>query len=260
MITKRIKIIVCLLVVLLCSFNFSFVLAASPSDVNQRIETTQEDIPNFSSPVCLLVGLNSSELSYQEVSALSGFELFSVPYRSDIRTLVEQINPTHVIIKHPSGFVGLYLPGGQLVRGVQTSLSNQNNIVSQGVPSSILQPVEANPVYDGLYYPGSLTGGVPHGGIAYTTPPKGRNLKRHFLKLASLLSLVPYEYPGYFKVFQYAHGPKNSLLFPYLVGSQVTPAIGAAASYADAKIDEAEYNDARTQPRDYKFQPVIEGY
>ena len=230
------------------------------SDVNQRIETTQEDIPNFKAPVSLLVGLNSSELAYQEFSALSGFEFFSVPYRTDIKTLTQQINPTHIIIKHPSGFVGLYTPDGQLIRGVQTISDTQTALAPQVFPPSIIQPVEANPIFENLYYPSSLTGGVPHGGLGYTPPPRGRNLKRHLLKLATLLGVIPYQYPGYFKAFTSADGARRTQLFPFFVGSQVPIGLGAVASYADAKLDEAEYNDARTQPRDYKFQPVIEGY
>src|SRR3989338_7334574 len=68
--------------------------APSTSEPVQRVETQPSDIPVFNAPVCLLVGLNSTELAYREISALAGFELFSVPYRSDIKTLTEQIKPT----------------------------------------------------------------------------------------------------------------------------------------------------------------------
>jgi len=251
-------IIKALLSFVLLFFVFLPAFSYEPYDINQRVETTAEDIPHFTSPVCLLVGLNSSELAYQEVSALSGFELFTVPYRTDIKILTQQINPTQIIIKHPSGFVGLYLPDGQLIRGVHTASPSQVALQADVLPQSIIQPVEANPMFDNIYYPGSLTGGIPHGGIGYTVPPKGRGLARHFLKLATLLGLVPYQYPGYFKQFQ-AIAPKKEL-FPYFVGSQIPLGIGAVASYADSKLDEAEYADARVQPRDYKFQPVIEGY
>ena len=56
------------------------------SEVVQRVETQPSDIPIFNAPVCLLVGLNSTELNYREISSLAGFELFSVPYRSAIKT------------------------------------------------------------------------------------------------------------------------------------------------------------------------------
>ena len=226
------------------------------SEVVQRVETQPSDIPIFNAPVCLLVGLNSTELNYREISSLAGFELFSVPYRADIKTLAEQIKPTQIIIKHPSGFVGLYSTDGQLIRGIQTV--NQDKFASgQGTPPSIIQPTEANPMYENLFYPGSVTGSVPHGGLGYTPPPKGRNNARHLLKLGALLGLRPFQYPGYFMAY---NTYSNEKLFPALLLPQVPAVIGAVSSYADAKLDQGEYESARAQPRDYMFQPVIEGY
>lgn len=231
----------------------------SKSQIIQRIETKPEDIPNFTSPVCLLVGLQANELSYKEISSLTGFELFSVPYRSDLKTLTEQIKPQEVIIKHPSGFVGLYSAGGELIRGVQTveGATDTAYLHPEAYPPSIIQPYEANAVYENVYYPGSITGSVPHGGIGYVSPPKGRGVWRHFLKLAALTGLAPFQYPGYFMAYSTYNEEK---LFPALVLPNVPLAIGAASSYADSRFEAQEYNDARTQPRDYKFQPVIEGY
>ncbi|OGI06729.1 MAG: hypothetical protein A3I68_08255 [Candidatus Melainabacteria bacterium RIFCSPLOWO2_02_FULL_35_15] len=245
-------------------FIFIFCLPNLSSDSNkdkhniiQRVETQPSDVPVFHAPVCLLVGLNSTELAYREISSLAGFELFSVPYRTDIKTLIEQINPTQVIIKHPSGFVGLYATDGQLIRGVQIIRNNEEFANGQGTPSSIIQPTEGNPMYETVFYPGSVTGAVPHGGLGYVTPPKGRGVARHFLKLASLLGLTPFQYPGYFMAYNTYDKEK---LFPALFLPQVPVAIGAAATYADARLDSGEYETARTQPRDYMFQPIIEGY
>ena len=69
--------------------------------------------------------------------------------------------------------------------------------------------------------------------------------------------MAPFQYPGYFKAYSTYSQEK---LLPALALPNVPLAIGAAASYADAKLDAAEYNNARSQPRDYMFQPVIEGY
>lgn len=226
-------------------------------NVSQRIETKPGDIPHFDSPVCLLVGLNNSQLAYREISVLSGFELFSVPYRSDIKTLVEQMKPVQIIIKHPSGFVGLYSVDGQLIRGVETVYSNAIASSPQGVPESIVQPSFANTPYESLYYPGSVTGGIPHGGLSYRRPPQGRNITRHLLKLASVAGLVPWQYPGYFKAFVTNEKEK---LFPALLLPQLPLGIAAVSTYADSRLDEAAYEEARTQPRDYMFQPIIEGY
>lgn len=226
-------------------------------EVNQRIETKNEDIPNFKGAVCLLVGLNSSELSYRELSGFSGFELFTVPYRSDIRELVSQIKPSQIVIKHPSGFVGLYSPDGQLIRGVQTTNGPEVARIPGAIPPSIVVPTDANSTYDTIHYPGSNTGGVSQGGLGYSPPPKGRNLKRHFLKLGALVGLAPFQYPGYFMAYNTYNQEK---LLPALLIPQIPTAIGAASTYADARIDEDQYNQARPQPRDYMFQPVVEGY
>ncbi len=248
-------------IILLLLLNLSLCLPTysskpTTSEPIQRVETQPSDVPIFNAPICLLVGLNSPELTYREISVLAGFELFSVPYRSDIQKLVEQINPTQIIIKHPSGFVGLYSTDGQLIRGVQTI--NQDEFANgQGMPPSIIQPTEANPMYENLFYPGSVTGAVPHGGLGYTPPPKGRGQARHLLKLSALLGLRPFQYPGYFMAYSTYQDEK---LFPALLLPQVPAVIGAISSYADAKLDEGEYETARTQPRDYMFQPVVEGY
>lgn len=244
-----------LLMLVLCLPGFS--KDKPSSEVVQRVETQPSDVPAFNAPVCLLVGLNSNELTYREISSFAGFELFSVPYRTDIKTLIEQMKPTQVIIKHPSGFVGLYAIDGQLVRGVEIVRSNDHFANGQGTPDSIIQPTEANPMYENIYYPGATTGSVPHGGLGYATQPRGRNIGRHLLKLGSLLGLAPFQYPGYFMAY---NTYDNEKLFSALVLPQVPVAIGAVSSYADAKLDQGEYESYKSQPRDYMFQPVIEGY
>ncbi len=248
---KKVKIALLAIVLLI---NISF--PALANDDNFGFDTQSQNANSvFANPVCLLVGLNSNELSYQELSGLSGVELFSVPYKTDVKALIAQMKPTQVIIKHPSGFVGLYSTDGQLIRGVQTT-GNPTVAIGAGVtPPSIITPTEANPPYENLFYPGTDTGSVPRGGIGYKPAPKGRNLKRGLLKLAAITSFAPFGYPGYFKSYG-----KQSQLLPVLLGPQVPLAIGAAASYADAKLDSQEYEQARSQPRDYMFQPVIEGY
>ena len=247
---------------LLLTINFSFplpIFSLDSTDLNtgndeQAVTTT--DAPNFTNPVCLLVGLNSSELSYREISALSGFELFSVPYRADLKPIISQMKVSQVIIKHPSGFVGLYSTDWQLVRGIETVNGADPTISQQVVLPSILQPTAGHAGYfQTVAYPGTETGTVPHGGLGYTPSPKGRDVKRHLLKLASLIGLVPFGYPGYFKNY----GTQKQL-FPVILTQQVPLAIGAGATYADSKLDAAEYDQARPQPRDYMFQPVIEGY
>ena len=223
----------------------------------EKVENKKlSDAPLFKAPVCLLVGIDSAELSYNEISVLSGFELFTVPYRTDIRAVVSQLKPIQVIVKHPSGFVGLYSPEGELIRGIQTVFGTTNPPYA-GFPPSIIQPTEANPIYENLFYPGTQTGSVPTGGIGYAKHPQGLAKKRHFLKLTSLLGLVPFQYPGYFMAYQTYDQEK---LFPSLLLPQVPLAIGAASTYFDSRFDGVEYDQTRSQPRDYMFQPIIEGY
>ena len=49
-------------------------------------------------------------------------------------------------------------------------------------------------------------------------------------------------------------------LFSALVLHNVPLAIGGAATFADSVLDQSDYENARVQPRDYKYQPEIEGY
>ena len=232
--------------------------AVPPAPIEVDKEELQPDnVPAFHAPVCLLVGLNSKELSYSEISVLSGFELFSVPYRTDIQAVVEQIKPSQVIVRHPSGFVGLYTTDGELIRGIKTLRDYDVQTGYNATPPSILKPTEAHPMYENLYYPGALSGAIPHGGIGHASHPKGRGVGRHILKLTALLGLTPFQYPGYFMAYQTYDTEK---LFPALVLPQVPTAIGAAATIIDSRYDQAEYGEVRSQPRDYMFQPIVEGY
>lgn len=234
-------------------------VSEDPADtltINQN-QPTKTTAPIFDNPVCLLVGLSSTELSYREIASLSGFELFSVPYRSSIQDVVAQMKPTQVIIKHPSGFVGLYSVDGQLIRGVQTVNGSQANLNYSDTAPSIVQPYNSDPAVNTVFYPGAITGTIPHGGLNYRNPPKGRGLKRHFLKLAAFAGLVPFQYPGYFMAYNTYSEEK---LFPALVFPNIPTGISAASAYLDAMFDQADYDEARTQPRDYMFQPIIESY
>lgn len=217
---------------------------------------TEYKEPMFKNPVCLLVGINSNELSYREISNLSGFELFSVPYRSDIHSVVDQIKPSQVIIKHPSGFVGLYTISGQLIRGVQPVAQAESSTILGSIPQSIIQPLEANPTYESIYYPGIESGAIANGGVGYNKQPVGRgNFWRNLLKIVSFGYMVPFQYPVFYNGF-----PNRSSIAGSLIVPAIPSGISALATYADSKFEAADYNAARSQPRDYKFQPEVEGY
>lgn len=257
------KYICCLSFVVLFFTCTSFLNVFSNHEEPVLVQDTQEEeAPSFTNPVALLVGLNSNELSYREISNLAGYELFSIPYKSDIQGVIEQIKPTQVIIKHQSGFVGLYTPSGQLVRGVQTIYGEQAFTGDQTSAPSLLQPTEANPVYDNVFYPGSVVGSVPYGGLSYDARPRGKSIFRNFLKLLSFSYLAPFRLQS-FGVYKpsdviYPNSPNPPL------GAVLLPAVPAAinsvSSYVDSRFDGAEYDAARSQPRDYKFQPIIEAY
>lgn len=228
----------------------------SGSNVQQRIETKIEDIPHFANPVVLLVGLDNKELTYREFSNLSGYDFFTVPYGTDTTNLVEQVKPNQVIVKHPSGFVGLYSPSGQLIRGVET-ISGNEEIAINGVPESIVKPGDSVP-FDMINYPGAFTGSVPQGGLGYVPPPTNPTLKRHILKTVSYGAIGSFQYPGFFKGLD----PFDSTtsLLPSLIFPLAPNLISTVASYVDSKLDQQEYARVRTQPRDYKYQPEVEGY
>lgn len=246
------RLFISLIVVLAMTFSFSVISVFAGNTTSSFLT------PSSNTPVALLVGLNSNELSYREIAGLGGFEFFSVPYRTDIKTLVEQINPSQIIIKHPSGFVGLYSSHGQFIRGVRTAIDP--TIQSTAIPPSIIQPTEANPIAENLYYPGSVTGSVPHGGVGYTPAPKGRGIFRHLLKLAAFGSITPFTYPGFFTNSNTGNLLDQDSLFSSLMFPLVPTGITAASAYADSVIESREYNQARTQPRDYMFQPIFEEY
>lgn len=218
---------------------------------------SQDSNTPTANPVVLLVGISNGELTYRELSSFTGFEFFTVPYGTDIMALTQRIQPSQIIIRHPSGFTGLYTVNGQLVRGVETTIANEYQIA--GTNPSIIKPADANTSYRRMQYPGGATGSVPHGGLGYVPPKSGTNSSRnHFAMIVTNSAVVPFQYPGYFRNLNVLDGEAN--LFRFLL-SPIAPAIVlTAANYVQAMSEQKGYDEAITQPRDYMFQPELEGY
>lgn len=93
----------------------------------------------------LLVGLYPTELSQTENHLLAGKEVIQLPYDANwMQTIRRYPNASNVVLKQPSGFVGLYDGLGDLERQVMTSNNPDPNYLSN-VPapgSRVSAPVE----------------------------------------------------------------------------------------------------------------------
>jgi hypothetical protein len=97
-------------ILLMTLLNFAEVNAAYISESNQN--------------TILLVGLNADELADYEHKILHGKRIIEVPYSLNWRKSLETNQADEIVLKQNSGFVGLYTPGGSLVRAIDVEGGN----------------------------------------------------------------------------------------------------------------------------------------
>ncbi len=80
--------------------------------------------------VILLVGLTGDELADHEKNILQGKKTIEIPVTDTWQKTINTVQADEVILKQSTGFVGLYTPGGYLIRPLETVEGNpyfQNN-------------------------------------------------------------------------------------------------------------------------------------
>lgn len=84
---------------------------------------------NNESYVILLVGLKQHELAHNELGLLQGKKVIEVIRTGNWMNAVTKADASEVIVRHNSGFTGLYSPNGDLVRPIE--LADGSNPIQQ---------------------------------------------------------------------------------------------------------------------------------
>lgn len=221
--------------------------------------SVKAEIPSTS---ILLVGIKPNELSLNEQMHLSGKEVIEVPFNNHWQDSIQKYQAQEIILKQPSGFTGLYMPNGHIVRVVDLKIRPNHPYYNTPPAPAVrnLQPKHWKQL-------GYNTGGrrdpyraqavdrhaklAPGWGYNRDlNPPKTkRQVFLDFLAYSPLDPATPFNYPGTFDAL--------NLSGVYLTGS--LPHIGGLIQETQrAKANQQRYNELlkQTPQNDYTEQPV----
>lgn len=100
--------------------------------------------------VLLLVGVKQHELAHNEMGLLNGKKVVEVIRTGNWVDAVEKAQAQEVIVKHNSGFAGLYTPAGDLVRPIE--LADGSNPIQQETRTAVIQKYPYMEVFDKVGY------------------------------------------------------------------------------------------------------------
>lgn len=212
----------------------------------------------------LLVGLHPHELMNYERGLLDGKRVVEAMPQQDWRTMMKEVQADEIIIKHNSGFVGLYTPSGMLVKSIDmhdgsnyASADNQKSPVQRrtylenfdyGYTSGgRIDPYQPRSVVVEPMNNSSLAAGWGYNN-QLDQPKSKRSTLMTFLNFAPLEVGTPLNYPGTFD--------QSNLTVAYGLG--VIPHIGGLiASSRRAKAEKQDYEYYKQQqPLPYVEYPV----
>lgn len=236
-------------------------------------------VPAFASNSVLLVGVSPTELNSSENGLLAGKELVNIPFSYSWLGNVKQIEPSSIILRQPSGFVGLYDPKGNLIRQVSVIdpvIDSEYNYSGIGKSPYLRQDASTNR-WDVLGYTtggrrnqySGLTNEVIHNNHPKLAPgwgynsqvrngssnggPNGGGIKNALLSFVSLLptdAATPFNYPGTYTQLGISGG--------YAFGA--LPHIGGlAAQVVKARDNQAQYN-RQSNPVPYYSEAPPQAY
>ncbi len=211
---------------------------------------------NNESYVILLVGVKQHELAHNELGMLQGKKVIEVIRTGNWIDSVQKAEAAEVIVRHNSGFTGLYTPGGTLVRPIE--LADGSNPIQQETRTGAVSDYPLLQLQDKVGY---QTGGridpyKPQQYISthennarlspgwgynsdYNQPRSKRSAAVDLMNYVPLDVTTPLNYAGRF-------GGNRSLSFAYSLG--VLPHIAGLA--ARMKRGQAEANDYQYYKRE----------
>jgi hypothetical protein len=214
-------------------------------------------------PVIVLVDIKSWDLADHEMEIFNGKKLVEVTKTDGWEDIVSETRAAQVIVKHPSGYTGLYSGRGEFIREIKLK---DNDIPQYYTQDPVPEPIQhqARKNWEDTGYE---TGGVVdpykprrdkvsdgkylNPGWGYATVP---NKKRGFgskvmdlARVAPLDTVSPFNYAG-------TYGG-SSIAAAYGLG--VIPHIGSfVASLRKGKDDNAQYNNSIAARNEFVDYPV----
>lgn len=200
--------------------------------------------------IVLMVGVKAQDLDVRERGILNGKRVIEIPRTNNWQQSIESTQASEVIVKQNTGFVGLYTPGGALVKSI--AMADGSNPANQ-TSSSPIQTLTYEEEQDfGYRVGGRIDPYKPihvyepknnarlSAGWGYNShlnqPKSKRSIIVDFLDFAPLDTVTPLNYPGYFD--------QHNLTWAYGLG--VIPHIGGLIARTQrAKLENQEYQDAK---------------
>lgn len=165
-------------------------------------------------PKIALVNILSEELSPQEKSILLGKEVVELPMSNAWYEDVQAHQVDEIILKQKSGFVGLYTPGGTLVRPVTLNIIPDNAYYQQAaIPpertvrggdwqdfqmgysaGGRIDPYRPMDVFQANHQ--QLAPGWGYGDYKASNEKSRKSIIMDFLAFAPLDTVTPFNYPG----------------------------------------------------------------
>jgi len=212
----------------------------------------------------LLVGITFDQLPQAEQDSLGDANLIEIAAGPGWQNYIRQSDADKVILKHPTGYVGLYSSDGMLLRQVNTQ-------ITQGFlePQPTFQqspPVTNNVTWYHWDQTGYQSGGriepyrpqavwhkrdqkdlAPGWGYDGKRGSSKTNILYNFMSFFPLDTVTPFNYPGSWD--------ESSIGWAYSVGS--IPHIGGlAAEWRRAHNEKKQFEQASKQPPDHIEFPV----
>lgn len=244
---------------ILCSIILTTLLNFAEVQASYITESRQNTI--------LLVGVNPDELSDYEHKILQGKRIIEIPYSLDWHKSLDNNHADEIVLKQNSGFVGLYTPGGSLVRPID--LQGGNPYLEHNPTPPMYTPVGHQMEWDQVGY---ATGGRADPFKPVTSkiyPQDGSKLaagygynsqldqprifkKSSFIDLLNFVpidTVTPFNYPGTFD--------QHGLGAVYTIGA--LPHIGGTiAQMRRAQSEKANFDYYQQQlPPNNIEQPVV---
>lgn len=229
------------------------------------------DIVQGNQLTILLVGVAADELAEYELKVLKGKRIIEIPSSQNWRTTLENTHADEILLKQNSGFVGLYTPGGSLVRAIDLEGGNPY-LEKNPLPPDHMQishEIEFGQI-------GYSTGGRvdPYQPLGYHSEQKdetklapgygynsqidqpkvfSRSSWMDLLNFVPIDVVTPFNYPGTFD--------QHGIGAAYTLGA--IPHIGGAvAEWRKAKADKGnfDYYQQQQPPNHVEYPPVYQRF
>lgn len=220
-------------------------------------------------PVIVLVDLHTWDLADSEMSLFNNKKILEVTRVDGWQDIVSEVEAANVVIKHQSGYCGLYTAQGEFLREVSLKDSDIPEYYNRKFLPNGVETQKSKHWRDlGYSVGGAVDPYRPHRearndeyaikdykrlspGWGYKTVDRRKGIGGHtsdFLRIAPLSTVTPFNYPGTF-------GTRTTLSAAWALGA-IPHAFGLIGSIGQAKRDQQQYERALRSQEQFIDYPV----